>query len=494
MKKFCIVLSQVLAVSAFATQSNENMQSVDSINPQSPIASKTNEWKDIVNKAKISGFGFARYWTINGGNGDGQVMQYRTKVDVTSGKIYGFSTTAGIFFTQGASVPDKDSTTSGAVSGSRAYTGNGFGDRFNFAQIFVSKEFNSENTTTGIDLGKMNLDTVFTNKTVDMGAGGRATITQKIGKSKLTYLASFYDSWNTDYMLYELKNRIGTGAKNMGFGNNLTIVGVTGTNLLDGLNTNLYYANLYGFFNYLFFGDVSYTMKFEEFSLGILAQVSMAGMSSNPHLQIGSGDSNKDNTAYNTQFAQEFSTHSARTRGIFNVALDSTIHNFNAKLGFLGSFGNGYGVSLDSTGSIKAGGKLWSQGYTYGNEGLGLLGSGNLNGSSIYMPYLTLKYTFSNIAFGFDFTYTFGNTYMPILNVVKTSVAGDTPLGEVWKDSTSNNYGTGGYKLYKNPKFFELTPSITYKIAKGFEATFYCAVVVGDINLVKTLTEIKYTF
>ena len=104
-KVFSVVLAGALFQVAFAETQTQNSEQVaqDSAPQEVAVApaKKENKLKDLVTNAKVSGFGFARFFTINGFDNigqNGQSQQYRIKLDVTSGKIYGFSATAGLFF------------------------------------------------------------------------------------------------------------------------------------------------------------------------------------------------------------------------------------------------------------------------------------------------------------------------------------------------------------------------------------------------------------
>ena len=101
--------------------------------------------------------------------------------------------TGGIFFSQGSSTPDSGARTHSAVQGSRgtAYNDN-FSDRFNIGQIYGSKEFKTNSISINIDGGKMNLDTPFNDKALDLGTGGRINMKQKVNRGEVGYHLSFF--------------------------------------------------------------------------------------------------------------------------------------------------------------------------------------------------------------------------------------------------------------------------------------------------------------
>ena len=489
-KVFSVVLAGALFQVAFAeTQTQNNEQVAQDSAPQEVAvapAKKENKLKDLVTNAKVSGFGFARFFTINGFDNigqNGQSQQYRIKLDVTSGKIYGFSATAGLFFSQGSSTPDVGSNTNGAVQGGRgtAFTNN-FSDRFNISQIFASKEFDIGSFSTKIDAGKINISSPLSDNKVDLGTGFVANAKQKIDGGSIKYHASFYDSWSGDHVGYNIRTRLSsndhTSAAGVGIGNNLTLLGMGGNVMKKALDFNVYVGNIYGFMDFLLYGEAKYGMKLgDSMKLSILAQTSMAALNGKPHLYLGLNGKSIDRV-FDTELA-----NAAKFRGLYNIQAKLAIDKFSLKAGYLGSFGDGYGTLLDYKGGIDTAGKIWNGNLTATYEGLGMLGSGSFKNSSINVAYIAAEYGFKiPLKVGLDVAYVFGNTYMPMLKVSPHSSAIDHTPNALDK------------KFIKDASFVEITPHITYKFFDKLELSFLAATLVGDIDFFKTRTELKYTF
>lgn len=471
--KLSITLLSILGISSLGYAEPQAQESVSIATPKADT--KDSEFKNAVNDLKVSGFGFARYFGIAGKNGSGFSQQYRIKLDVTTGKVYGYSVTGGIFFSQGSSTPDLGSTTNSAVQGSRgtAYNDN-FSDRFNIATIYGSKEFSINSTKTQIDLGKLNLNTPFNDKTLDLATGGQVNIKQSIDGGEMRYYAGFFDSWMSDSFAYNIR-RLVTGdtgqmnAASLGIGNNLSLVGASGKLMKGDLSFQVYGGNIWRLFNFIGFGDVAYKFSAGDNKFGILAQVATAFLNSDRRFLYV----DKPNTF--------LSENSANTRGIYNLQFNYKLHKFSAKLGYLGSFGDGYGVLLDYKGGIDTAGKIWNGNMDATYDGLGAFGAGGFKGSSINVAYLAASYGINNVKVGLDVAYVFGNTHVPLLKVT------DSKAGSFTESSR-------GSQNFTNANFVEITPSITYNFTKKFEISLLAAGIVGDINFFKTRAEMKYTF
>lgn len=72
----------------------------------------------------------------------------------------------------------------------------------------------------------------------------------------------------------------------------------------------------------------------------------------------------------------------ATNRGIYTAQISGKYESLNAKIGLIGSFGDGYGVSIDNVDSINKEGKYWydTSGSQY--NGFGIFGKG---GKKIYL-------------------------------------------------------------------------------------------------------------
>lgn len=491
-KMFSVAIAGTLLQTA---QASTQIDAKDSISQKgygdtAPAVKQTNILKDVVTKAKVSGFGFARFLTINGFDNigqNGQSQQYRIKLDVTSGQVYGFSATAGIFFSQGSSTPDVGNNTDGAVQGGRstAFTNN-FSDRFNISQLFASKEFNIDEINAKIDVGKINISSPLSDNKVDLGTGIVANVKHSVDSlGDFKYYASFYDSWSGDQMGYNIRYRspmngntalTDQNAAGIGIGNNLTLLGSSGKMMDKALNFSVYAGNIYGFMDFLFYGEAKYVMNLSPMNLTFLAQTSMASLSNNPHLDLGfNGKSITSNFDTELQSAAKF-------RGLYNLQAKLSYNKMSLKAGYLGSFGDGYGTLIDYKGSMDTAGKIWNGNMTATYEGLGMLGSGSFKNSSINVVYVAAEYGFKiPLKIGLDIAYVFGNTNTPVLKV--------SPHG-----SSINHASIGQQQFIWQANFAEITPQISYKCFDGLELSVMAGTLVGDINFFKTKTELKYTF
>ncbi len=482
-KVFSIILASTLTHVAFAESTQANILDNQELKSEHKQDSSV---KDIITKAKISGFGFARFFTINGFNNlSGQSQQYRIKLDATTGKIYGFSVTGGIFFSQGSSTPDAGNNTDSAVQGGRgtAFNGN-FSDRFNISQIYASKEFNTESISANFDIGKINISSPLSDNKVDLGTGAVFNMKQKLNMGNFKYHISFYDSFSGDHVGYNIRVRKPMSgdelkdqdAASIGIGNNFTLLGVSGEMLDKKLNFKVYAGNIWKLMDFIAYGDASYKIKLNDnISLNLLAQTSMATLSNNARLFLGY----KGKSA-SSEFDTELNT-AAKFRGIYNLQAALKISKFSTKIGYLGSFGDGYGVLLDYKGGIDTSGKIWNGNITATYEGLGMLGSGSFKNTSINVAYISCEYGFKiPLKIGIDVAYIFGNTNMPTLKLS----GGGQPISTI--DSKQN--------FISNASFVEITPQISYKFVKNLELSIFAATLVGDIDFFKTRSELKYTF
>ena len=473
-------------------------------------AKKDSKAKEFLKGFKPKGFAFGRFHTLNGPNGNAQAWQFRVKLDVSTGKLYGFSATGGIMFSQGSGAIDKGRISDGDVQGSRGTANmDNYADRFNISVLYASKEFEFESAGiwANIDAGKLNINSPLTDKSLDIGLGGQATVKHKLPKigekAELTYNIQFYDSWISDHAGYNIRRRkpatdtslskpIGTNreAAAIGIGNNLTIVSVGGKNLVKDLNFNLLFANVYNLFDFMIMGDLGYKMKFGKHELGFLGQVAFVGMNDTPNIHLGY----KGNSAF-SNLDKEFASLSARYRGVYNIQLKYKWDAFQAKLGFLGSFAQGYGVLLSNKAGIDTAGKIWNGSLTATYDGLGAFGSGSFRGTDIEILYLTADYKFKfPLKVGLDFALIFGNNNLPLLDVTKTK----RPIKNPGTASGNGTNGTstlvGGPKNFVNATIVEITPSVAYKFVENLEASFYVGAIAGDFWFIKTRTELKYTF
>ncbi len=477
-KKISLVLATLFAAGQFTAYAAE-----EAITEKIAVE-KAEKKPNMLETMSFKGFAFMRYSTADGEGGAAQKQQYRMKLDATTGKVEGFSFTAGIYLNQGSSTPGNNNhNTDKDIAGSQAMILSGFADRFSIATYYGTKDFEGESYQTTINLGRLNIASVFTDKNTDLGTGAEV----KIKGKKLNYSLSHFDNWMTNNFAYGMRAHNAAtdnnAAARIGMGNNLTLFNIKGEKL-GGFDFGVTLGNAAGLIDYLAFGEAGYKVG----GFHILAQVVAAGMNSTPIWSDvdgialanwgGGGDNNGHNNTtrptYNGFGGADANANAwAKNRGIYNVQIGYKTGGFSSKLGYLGSFGNGYGVLLDAKGGINIAGKAWSNNYDSANEGFGFIGNGGRAGTSIMAIYAQLNYTIAKaLKLGLDVSY----------------VGGD------------NNYNTIGVAKRQNAfegkgiTFAEIAPSLSYKLNENFEFSLFYALVMGDVEFGKSRFELKYNF
>lgn len=488
---------------AYGANENNNTEQQNLLTASSPSIKENAKTatQDFLQNLSTKGFMFARYISIDGEGGSGQSQQYRGKIDVTTGKVNGYSLTGGILFSQGSSAIDAGRSTDGDVQGSRGIaSSDNFADRFNVAQLYASKEIKTSSLKAKFDVGRMNINSLLTDKNLDLGLGANAKIQHELAdKAEIGYQVSFYDSWMTDHVNYNVRRRQPKTAGNtpaslsnqqaaaIGIGNNLSMLHVSGKNLVGGLHFNAVLANVWRLFDFMTLGDVGYKFKFGSHELGVLGQFAFAGMNENPHIFVGWRGS-----PVNTNLYREFREFSAKYRGVYNLQVNYEWDLLSAKFGFLGSFADGYAVLLSHKSGINTAGKVWNGNLTATYDGLGVFGSGSFRGSSLGMLYVAAQYKLPfdfDLNVGLDVSYFFGDNHFPVLDATR-------PKKPIINNLAASQGGTisGGKTSFINAKFVEIAPSISYTLVKNLNASFTCTVFAGDISFVKTQTELRWVF
>lgn len=430
---------------------------------------------------EAKGFAFGRYTTIDGAGGTGADQQYRMKLDLTSGKVDGWSFTGGIMFNYGGSNPNATSNTDYGAQGSMAViTGKNYNDRFGIATLSVNKEIVTESTTTVFNVGRLNMDSVFSDKTTDLGTGGKVRLKTK---SNITYGADFLGNWITSHVIYNMRS-FGLDANtnyNGSLGNDLIMLSIKGDKVADsGFSFNAALGHANRLLDYLAFVDAKYDFG----GFYVLGQVSAAGMASNPAFYGGGGTVHSGYVRGNGQASGSYNgftdrTEWAKSRGMYNIQIGYKDKEapVSAKLGYIGSFGDGYGTLLDVKGGLDMAGKFWNSNYDATNEGFGFMGAGGLSGTSIQVAYFAIDYALSKAwKIGLDYSYITGNNNYPfVTNVVSDLQAANALSG-------------------KGITFHEIAPSLTYKPIKNVTAVAMYGRNVGDVNYGKARFEIRYDF
>lgn len=480
-KKVSLVLATLFATGQFIAYAAEEVATEKvAVEKVDKVEKKPN----MLEAMSFKGFAFMRYSTADGVGGAAQRQQYRMKLDATTGKVEGFSFTAGIYLNQGSSTPgSNNNNTDKDIAGSQAIVIDEFADRLSIATYYGTKDFEGESYKTTINLGRLNITSVFTDKNTDLGTGAEV----KIKGKKLNYSLSYFDNWMTNNFAYGMRAHGATGTSyaqaRIGMGNNLTLFNIKGEKL-GGFDFGVTLGNAAGLIDYLAFGEAGYKTG----GFHILAQVVAAGMNSTPDWGSGlanegalanwgasgsnNGHKNTIRLTYNG-FSGVDANAWAKNRGVYNVQIGYKTGGFSSKLGYLGSFGDGYGVLLDAKGGINIAGKAWSNNYDSANEGFGFIGNGGRAGTSIMAIYAQLNYTIAKaLKLGLDVSYVGGDNNYNTIGVAK-------------RQATYEGKGI---------TFTEIAPSLSYKLNENFEFSLFYALVRGDVEFGKSRFELKYNF
>lgn len=470
MKKRFFVFSAVLSSFLMGQEAIEEKKETNLEETSKKDTAKDESFiKKITTGIKLNGVAFIRQFN-NFGDLGGNSQQYRLKLDVTSGEFYGYSVTGGIFFSQGTSTPGNDNVVYGSIQGSRGSAYNAyFSDRFGIGVFYASKSIKTDNIDFKANLGKMNIHSPLSDKILDLATGVEAILKYK----NIQYHFQYANSWITDTLAYVFREQnmkaVGSttvlkdqNAAAIGLGNHLFILGASGKKVFKDFDFNIYGINALGLFDLLFFADGTYTFKTGGGDFIIKAQVATANLNSAPNILLGGSGGKKLTSDLHTSIKDE-----AQFRGIYNVNLSYKYSNFSAKVGYLGSFGDGYGVSLSAKGGIDVGGKMWHGNFSSAYGGFGVFSSGSKKGTDIKVAYLATEYKFKKpVKIGFDAAYVTGK----------------------------NNFYLTTSSTPKDQTFWELTPSIKYNFTKNLEISALSAFYVGSMELIKTRLELKYNF
>lgn len=441
----------------------------------------------IFEGAKLNGLLFGKYFAGHGLDEGGQRFQYRLKADLTTQEVSGFSFTGGLMFSNGSSTLNGGNTNSDAY-GSRGIKNASSTDTFNISQFFITKELiNSETggslSSFKIDAGRMNLDSIMASKSLDIGLGARVLLST----SALNYQLAFYDTWATDAVYRNVLAR-GSAQLSFGLGNDLILASAqSGKDLkAKGVDIGLYYGYISSFMPYSFTAKSKF--DFGGFFLG--AQIAVAGVSNSARLLGGSADKNAGIGTINAEFAGNKNANKqwqqASFRGVANVNLGYKYEKqFEAKLGYLHSFGEGYGVYLQHGGFDMASNSYWNS-YNSSFEGFSVFGSGSKKGTSLSVAYLELKGAVSEtpLSWGLSLSYTGGNNNFLIQKkgAKRLNLSSSNPL-------SGGNLKSNGFK---SVALFDISPNISYKLTKDTKLSLNYSYIVGDLSMGRFTLQVNY--
>ncbi|PAF41141.1 hypothetical protein [Helicobacter sp. 11S03491-1] len=449
--------------------------------------------KEMVENATLDGWLRGKYFYSDGRDGSGQGYQMFFLPNIHSGEVNGYSLTVGVFAAYGPGVPDAVNTDD-SIGGSRAprIDQHSAPDVFNISNLYINKNFEALGSKTTVRLGQMNIVSALNAGTSygDRGLGGMISNEDIKG---IRLYASAYDSWMTDNIMLAMNQ-----VKTYGIGNNLVILGIESNKDFapKGLGFKLYYSWAQQLYDMMLFGDIHYKYEFDNgLSLGVLGQI--AGTIMNGKARFHTGGSNL--AAYFADLnAPEFGGM-AKTRGIYNLQVNLKAGGYSSKLGYVGSFGQGYGTMLDSKGGFDVGGQLWNGIIAGGIMGFGWTGAGGVKNTSLKVVYFTHRYKWHNgLGVGLDVAWVGGKNRYPYMK------KGSKRIGDKYPDPVNNGYHEGHNRgpviparktnLTADSELVEISPQISYAFTKDFNGSLTYSQMVGDMLMGRMVVTLKYTF
>lgn len=454
--------------------------------------------KDAIENATLDGWIRGKYFYSDGRDGSGQGYQMFFLPTIHSGEVNGYSLSVGVFAAYGPGVPDAV-TSDDSIGGSRAprIDQSSAPDVFNISNLYINKTF--ESTKTTVRLGQMNIVSALNAGTSygDRGLGGMITNEDITG---VKFYISAYDSWMTDNIMLAMNQ-----AKTYGIGNNIVIMGVESKDRgLQGLDMRLYYSWAQQLYNMMMFGDIKYKYSFENgLTLGAMAQIAGTVMNDNARFHTTKGtvlasyfdDMRSGTSTYGDGIAYG---GVAKTRGLYNLQVNLKAGGYSSKLGYIGSFGQGYGTMLDSKGAFDVGGQLWNGIIAGGIMGFGWTGTGGAKNTSLKAVYFTHKYQMHNgLGFGLDLAWVGGNNRYPYMKKGSKRLHDQAVAAKAAGLPVNNRGGVipaRDTNLTADSEIFEISPQISYKFTKDFTGSLVYSQLVGDMLMGRAVVTLKYNF
>ena len=422
--------------------------------------------EEVIKGASVSGSSFFRYISNSGRNDGGQGYIARLVADLNSGNIEGFTFNFGLFYHNGG-IPAAVTKSDLAVGGSRADRSLGMnvaGNVFGLSTLYGKYAF--ESTKTAITGGKMKLATPISSAANDRAVGVMVTNSDIAG---LTLAGAYFDSWAADNQyIGGFMGNIGktnitkdgvttTAGQLLNVGNNLAAVAVIGK--LDAVNFQAWYFNIDKIANSVF-GELSVGDTYQ-----LKAQVAYTNMFHQVRAKLNGART--DALIFGGQ-----ADAGAKSRGLYTIQLSTKpMDGLFLKAGFVGSFGDGYGVALNNVASLSVGGKYWYDNFGNGRNGFSLFGQGGTVNSNIAVWYLGGSYKYSILKVGLD-------------------IAGVSGKNNYWMSAKDGKaLGNGG-----NKSFTEITPSLDVSITKKATFSAYYSMIFGQVSMQRFWTQISYKF
>ncbi|PAF47855.1 hypothetical protein BKH46_03225 [Helicobacter sp. 12S02634-8] len=441
--------------------------------------------KDAIENATLDGWLRGKYFYSDGADGSGQGYQMFFLPNVHSGEVNGYSLTVGLFAAYGPGVPDAV-TSDNSIGGSRAprIDQSSAPDVFNISNLYINKTFESSKTT--VRVGQMNIVSALNAGTSygDRGIGGMIENKDIQG---IRLYASAYDSWMTDNIMLAMNQ-----ATTYGIGNNIFILGVESDKdfQVKDLGFKLYYSYAEQLYNMMMFGDIHYKFHLDNgVSIGLLGQI--AGTVMNSHAAFHTKGTNLSN--YFSALAgldPEGAPYGgyAKTRGIYNLQVNIKAGGYTGKLGYIGSFGQGYGTMLDSKGAFNVGGQLWNGIIAGGLMGFGWTGTGGVKNTSLQAVYFTHHYKLNRVGFGIDAVWVGGKNRYPFMKKGSKRIRQSSKNRGSVIPARSDN-------VTMDARIVELSPQISYAFTDKFTGSVvYSQMLSDDLLMGRAVVTLKYDF
>lgn len=447
-------------------------------------ASATTQLEEAIKGTTIGGYAYGQYTGMFGDDADGTAYRSRVWMNVNTGAVSGFSVGTTVYASMGAGGPNGGSflansgfkTREDTLIDSPASTMD-----LGLYALYGKYSFEALGSKTTMIGGKMNIMTPFNDNAWDYGYGLYISNEDIEG---IKFSAQAYAAWALDNaQAISTFSTIKTQDP-------LFVLGVEGNGeKLAGAAFKLYAATSPNVIDYLVFADVSYSIL--DTGLTLQSQVAATGVNADSKY-----------FAY-TNAKKPTEDLTAKLRGLYNIqaSYDNKDFGFSAKLGFTGSFGDGYGALLNYA-SFNMGGQFWfdtvSSKNGYGITGVGghkrlvysMDANGNVSGMSaentdIMVIYAGVKYTkVANLSLGLDYAYVGGNNNYAMM---AKGIEARTPRTISDGDLVSNNN--------LDATFHEVSFTASYDfIPKKLTLSGLVGMTFGDLQMGRGRVNLKYSF
>lgn len=410
---------------------------------------------DAFKGTQIEGFVYSQYTSIFGRDGNGNALQHRLWVDLTTGSYHGFTIGSRVFVDVGTGGPD---------GGTLLENSSPRDDSFKLLSVasplpvsimtlYGRQTFDEAKVT--IEAGQINIVTPFTDYAWDFGYGV-ALMSEIV--DNLTLNLQAYGAWALDNFNNIHASPTDDGGDHIKSDKALLIWGLQGRDL-SSFNFNAYLAHAIDTIDFLLYTDLSYS--WDSFNLD--AQIVGTQVNVN-----------------NPYFASKGKAQAAKLRGLYNLQANFEHEGIGLLVGYTGSFGDGYGALLNYTAGFNMGGNIWwdvGSGNGYALNGVGGFQAGKK--ASIQVAYTTLSYSaIPDLFLGLSYAYVGGNNQYRLMQKGYNNRQNSDPL-------------LGGSI---DAQLHELSLALNYDINDRLSIFTLLGSTFGDLMIGKFQTRINYAF